>query len=414
MTQDLSDSYESLAALFQFSSLLATSSSFDEFLRNVLGRLRRLLSSEIVYARIKREKGDWTTLHDAEAPSDAPPAELTPHEEEVLGARQFISHDDADKLPSDEPLRQWQAGLTVGPIGFQNTTVGLIGAGRRTGTPFTAGQNNLMRTVADFVGVAHTTAQLHRQREEQMREHREVEIAAQIQASLLPKTFPQNARWEIHGVCESARTVGGDFFDIIETASGSIVVLIADTMGKGVPAALFASLLRASARARIDIADDPGDLLTELNRLIANDLSIHGMFITAAIVALRPDGRTIEIANAGHPAPISFDKSGSSPATEIESGGDVPLGVMSDTRYHSVRADLDAGQVACLITDGTFEIDDRNGEMLGLPALMEKLPRWWTGELETFTPGCLTHLDLLEQGQPSDDRTLVAFISRNS
>ncbi|GAB5558404.1 MAG: hypothetical protein SynsKO_00510 [Synoicihabitans sp.] len=411
MTQDLSDSYESLAALFQISSLLATSSSFDEFLRSVLERLRRLLSSDIVYARIKTENSDWMTRHDADDSSASPPDELTSHEEKVWAARQFVSHDDAEKLPPDEPLRQWQAGLTVGPIGFQNTSVGLIGAGRRAGNPFTAGQNNLMRTVADFVGVAYTTAQLHRHREEQMREHREVEIAAQIQESLLPKTFPQKTRWNIHGVCQSARTVGGDFFDIIETPDGTIMVLIADSMGKGVPAAMFASLLRASARACITVTNDPGELLTELNRLIADDLSNLGMFITAAIVALRPDGRTIEIANAGHPAPIAFDKVGGR-AIEIESGGDVPLGVINDTRYHSVRGQLDVGQVACLITDGLFEIDDLEGNMLGLTSLMNKLPGWWTGDLQTFTRGCLTHLSLLEHGQPSDDQTLVAFNSQ--
>jgi len=414
MTQDLSDSYESLAALFQIGSLLATSKNFADFLEHVLQRLKVLLASDVVYARIRSHDGRWTThLEGEQTAGSTLPTDLTAHEQGVWDAKQFSSLERIQSLPTGDPLRCWEAALMIGPISFQEVPIGLIAAARRTGAAFTAGQTNLLRTVADFVGVAYTTAELHRQREEQLREHREIEIAAQIQQSLLPTSFPQNAPWEVNGFCHSARTVGGDFFDVVTGPAGQVVILVADSMGKGVPAAMFASLLRATTRACIERTTDPGNLLTEINRLMAPDLTAMGMFITAVVVALQPDGRTLDIANAGHPALLAFQPN-QPRALEIESDGDVPLGVLPDTRYRSTRTSLFERDIACMVTDGTFELMDRHGAMLGFPELANRLPGWWTADLSTFTASCLTQLDLIEPGQASDDRTLVAFRAKAS
>ena len=412
MTQDLSDSYESLAAMFNISALLATSRSFDDFLHSVLARLRNLLSNDLVYARIRHQPGDWAVYYARAGEQIAQPeASLSALEESVLEAQQFVSHDRAAELPNSDPLNQWRAGLMVGPISFQGRPIGLIVTGRREGAAFTAGQTNLLRTIADFVGVAYTTAELHRQREDQLRELRELEIAAQIQKSLLPTTFPSSPHWQIHGVCDSARAVGGNFFDAMVGPDGHILIIIADVMGKGVPAAMLASLLRASARARLDLAHDPARLLTELNHLLAGDLASLGMFITAELISLSPDGCTYQVANAGHSDPLIFAPQDPS-AAEIATVGDVPLGVLPDTIYQSAVATLAPGSIVCLLTDGLFELEERNGEMLGMERLQALLPTWWTGDLISFTSGCLAHLKLLQRDQQSDDRTLVVFAGK--
>lgn len=333
--------------------------------------------------------------------------------EAVLAAQQFVSNDRAGDLPDSDPLRHWQAGLMIGPVSFQGKPIGIIVAGRREGAPFTAGQTNLLRTIADFVGVAHTTAELNRQREEQLRELRELEIAAQIQRSLLPTEFPESPHWDIHGICESARAAGGDFFDAMIGPDGHILVLIADVMGKGVPAAMLSSLLRASARARLDLAHDPAQLLTELNRLLAGDLASLSMFITAELISLSPDGNHCTIANAGHSDPLVF-LPGDTSAREISSVGDVPLGVLPDTEYQNATAEITPEAVVCLVTDGLFELEDASGEMLGWDALCERLPGWWQGSLPEFTSTCITSLKLIQRDHQSDDRTLVAFTRKTS
>ena len=409
MMQDLSDSYESLAAMFNISALLATSISFDEFLRGVLSRLQALLSVDLVYAKLHDDNTGWTVAyHRANEAIQRPAAEPTPLELKVWESHQLVAFESTQDLDDADPLKAWTSALMIGPIGFQSTPIGLMVAGRHDGTPFTAGQTNLLRTVADFVGVAYTTAALYRHREEQLREMRELEIAAQIQKSLLPTEFPSSEHWSVYGECESARAVGGDFFDVVTGPDGHILILIADVMGKGVPAAMFASLFRASARARLDLANNPGQLLTELNRLLADDLAALGMFITAQVISLAPDGTSLEIATAGHPSPLVFEP-GASSATELDSNGGMPLGVLPDTEYIHSHSSLAPGHVLMIGTDGLYEIEDSAGVMLGFENLAAELPRHWTGELPTFISATLNHLSLFEGDKQADDRTMVVL-----
>ena len=409
MMQDLSDSYESLAAMFNISALLATSISFNEFLRGVLSRLQELLSVDLVYTKLHDEEAGWSVdFHRANEQITRPQSAPTSLELKVWKSHQLIALESTQDLPDDEPLKQWTSALMIGPIGFQSTPIGLMVAGRHNGTPFTAGQTNLLRTVADFVGVAYTTAALHRHREEQLREMRELEIAAQIQKSLLPTVFPTSDHWSVYGECESARVVGGDFFDVVTGPDGHILILIADVMGKGVPAAMFSSLLRASARARLDLSHNPGQLLTELNRLLANDLAALGMFITAQIISLAPDGSSFEIATAGHPSPLIFQP-GAVTATELESSGGMPIGVLPDTEYTHTSTNLELGQVLMIGTDGLYEIEDASDNMLGFENLAALLPQRWTGELTSFISATFDHLSSIEHGKQADDRTMVVL-----
>ena len=220
MTQDLSDSYESLAALFNISGLLATSATFAEFLDSVLKRLRQLIEADVIYTRVQHALRGWSLSADRISRDvQAPNSEMSALEQSVWESQRLRSIDNGDNLPATEPLRHWRSGVIVCPIGFHGEAIGLITTGRREGAPFTAGQTSLVRTVADFVGVAFATDRLRQQREEQLREMRDLEIAAQIQRSLLPTHFPANANWNLHGACESAQAVGGGFYDNIESVS---------------------------------------------------------------------------------------------------------------------------------------------------------------------------------------------------
>ncbi|MCC5023918.1 MAG: hypothetical protein J6386_14535 [Candidatus Synoicihabitans palmerolidicus] len=106
MTQDLSDSYESLAALFNISALLATSLSFDEFLHGVLLRLRNLLATDLVYARLPHPKFGWRVHFNRATESvTAPLEELSALEETVWTGQRLLSYEDPSTLPPDEPLR---------------------------------------------------------------------------------------------------------------------------------------------------------------------------------------------------------------------------------------------------------------------------------------------------------------------
>src|SRR5213078_2814923 len=112
---------------------------------------------------------------------------------------------------------------------------------------------------------------------------RELDIARNIQQSLLPKTFPSLPGFGLAGFCLSARQVGGDFFDVLPLSSHSALLVVADVMGKGVPAALFAATLRTLIRAMAEWTHRPGELLARVNRLMYDELSGVDMFITAQL-----------------------------------------------------------------------------------------------------------------------------------
>ena len=128
----------------------------------------------------------------------------------------------------------------------------------------------------------------------------ELEIARGIQQSLLPRTFPKLRGFEISGFCLSARQVGGDFYDVIAPEPGKALLVVADVMGKGIPAALFGATLHTLIRAAVESTFQPAALLKRVNRLIFDDLSRVDMFITASVALVDTFEETISVANAGH------------------------------------------------------------------------------------------------------------------
>jgi serine phosphatase RsbU (regulator of sigma subunit)/anti-sigma regulatory factor (Ser/Thr protein kinase) len=410
MTQDLSDSYESLSALFNISALLATSATFKEFLHDVLLRVRTLIEADMVCVRIFEEPTGWTVHHDRASEAIPLPAAIPGTLEKSVWTKQLlqaVAH--GEGLKPGDGVSQWDAGVIICPISFNTEPIGLFTAGRRGSLPFTAGQTNIVRTIAGFVGVAFTNNRLRLLREQQLRETRELEIAAQIQQSLLPTNLPSNRSWEVHGSCKSAQWVGGDFFDVFQTDDGHLIVLIADVMGKGVSAAMLGAHLRAAVRARFDLAHDPAALLSEMNRLLTPDLSQSNMFITTLVASLPPDGGAVQVASAGHPAPLCFTPGqvGAASYPELKTG--MPIGVLPDTVYENEILPMADGVVAVLGTDGLYEFEVRDRDQFGLEALAAHLPGWWTDDVENFPAAVITHLTLLERGNQADDRTLVVI-----
>src|SRR5207244_13408913 len=98
------------------------------------------------------------------------------------------------------------------------------------------------------------------------------------------KTRPPLTGFGLAGYCESARQVGGDFYDVVKLSDHSLLMVIADVMGKGIPAAMFAATLRSLLRALPELTHQPSELLSRVNRLLFDELSEVDMFITAQLV----------------------------------------------------------------------------------------------------------------------------------
>jgi serine phosphatase RsbU (regulator of sigma subunit) len=236
-------------------------------------------------------------------------------------------------------------------------TLGRLAANK----PFTAAQLNLLHTFVDFLAIQIVNAKLLDERTASRVTRRELEIAADIQRSLLPASLPNCAPFEISAVCQSALQVGGDFYDVIPAGDGAALVVIADVMGKGVPAALFAAVLRSTLRSMPQMYSLPGELLAAANRILHDDLSRVNMFITAKVVFLNARWGKVISASAGHcPLLISNLTDNDGPKN---SG--LPLGIEPKVFYPQKVNALARGAVAQLFTDGLSETRNAAGEQLG-------------------------------------------------
>lgn len=196
--------------------------------------------------------------------------------------------------------------------------------------------------------------------ERQSQEH-ELQRAREIQEGLLPKTIPQIPGFEIAGAWEPARTVSGDYFDVIELGEDKLAICIADVVGKGVAAALLMANVQAAVRAFAAKSVSPSSLCQRVNSALCNIITT-GQFVTLFYGLL--DGRlnTLRYSNAGHLPPILLRSSGTN--HPLDDNGAL-LGVFPDWQYEESLVKLTPGDRLLLFTDGITEAMHPDGEEFG-------------------------------------------------
>ncbi len=374
MTAELASAYESLSTIFRFSAGLADQLKPEDFARKWLGELTKMTGADWFILRLVVNGGRALKL--AAHSGDAPTEPLLSMENvgvvdasveaRATYSRTDIWFDRAHPTVAPDPLAQFAPGGNgfAHPIVVNDQVVGVLTVGRRNSdVVFEAGQVSLIQTFADFLGIQIRNAQITEQQLLSRLTGRELEIAADIQHSLLPTKLPELSGFRLLGHYQSARQIGGDFYDAFVTPDGGLLLAIADVMGKGVPAAMFAAIFRSQLRAGMERATSPGALLNWLNQTLFPDLDRVEMFITAQIVYLNPRRRTLRMAAAGHP-PL-FLIGSDALVQKIENEG-MPLGVLPDAVYTEKNVPLPTGARLLLFTDGLTEASDARGKLLGL------------------------------------------------
>ncbi len=286
----------------------------------------------------------------------------------TLTAERFDLREDSDR---SEPLRAIGPEATglVCPLVFGGALVGTLAVGRRGGDfPLGKLQDEVVRVFAEFLAIQ--TVNLRHHKEEMLRRLvvRESEIAQEIQHLLLPRTLPQLEGFGLAGGWQSARAVGGDFYDALAVGERSLFLMVADVMGKGVPAALFAATMRGLLRGLAARSDEPATILSGLNRLLYTELSAVNMFITAQVVHVDLETRTITAASAGHCPPL-YVPPGRHTVIALPVHG-LPIGVLPNTVYQSATAVLGAPATLLLHTDGLTDTRNSEGRQFGQRRLM--------------------------------------------
>ena len=189
-----------------------------------------------------------------------------------------------------------------------------------------------------------------------------------IQTRLLPRSGRRAGPYRIDAAFQPAESVGGDFYDLIELADGSLLVAILDVSGHGVAAALHTALLRTVLRYESSSNADPAAVLAAMNREFATVVD-SGEFATGCIVRLYPDHR-LQYASAGHDAAVIV-----TPHLEprfLDEGG-LALGILPEERYFAGKSHLESGSSLYLYTDGLHEFACEDGSLFGRERLVQLL-----------------------------------------
>ena len=206
-------------------------------------------------------------------------------------------------------------------------------------------------------------------RQQRLSDEEEQQDAAQIQRGLMPRDASAPAGMAIAASSQAARTVGGDYYDIIRLNQSSFALCIADVVGKGVAAALLMSNLQASVRMLAPELHDTAALCHRINQAIAAN-SVPGKFITFFYCILDSEQRRVRFTNAGHNWPMLAHADGSIERLNTE---DTVLGAASQSNYHQQELELRSGDRLVMFTDGISEACDNAGVEFGEDQLLALL-----------------------------------------
>jgi len=193
---------------------------------------------------------------------------------------------------------------------------------------------------------------------------RDLAIASDIQSQLLQQSFSMPLEGlEVAHYNQPAQDVGGDFYDSAVDGRGLPSVYIGDVSGKGISAALLMARITSMLGLIHPLPQSNGETLNLLNRALADQV-VRGMFVTLLGLSLHRDSPRLELASAGHCRPLLL-RSGQ-PPRELEVPGALPIGILPETKYQSIRHEVEAGDILVLFTDGLSESRDPvSGALLG-------------------------------------------------
>jgi phosphoserine phosphatase RsbU/P len=203
--------------------------------------------------------------------------------------------------------------------------------------------------------------------EQEAQQHRkEMDIAASIQRSLISTSEVESDFARVVAQTEPCRDVGGDFFDV-DVSDNTVTVIVADVSGKGVSAALLASMIHGMFHSQISGGANLVLAIRSINRFLCS--RVAGLKYATLIGAQLGRDGSLQIVNCGHvPALITHDG-----AVAHVMDGDMPVGLLPDADFHIIEQHLGIGSRLCIFTDGISETENAMGEEFGADRVKECL-----------------------------------------
>lgn len=363
----LEDAYQNLGTMYAFMQAISKTIHRQELLELISGKILEIYPaarSVGIYLRAARDKGaadEQTPFHlvhlaGAEEARRAPTLRDATSKAVLRASRAIFS--------AEAP-----AGSTVGstmyaPMIDREDALGVIyvSAGQAQQDAFTIADLDLLNGIAVPAAIMLQNTRMHEESLQRERLNRDLELAAQIQKSFLPREVLSVPGVEFLATYKAAYTVGGDFYDVFWVAPDKLAVFIGDISGKGVAAALLMARISGELRVAALAHVDPVSVFTIMNKAVINRGQPE-LFFTAIYFTLDVNTGEVWLGTAGQPSPYLCHADGTVDA--ITEGASGAVGMLDDPQFSATQLFLEDGDSLVLYTDGVVEAAALDGSLYG-------------------------------------------------
>jgi sigma-B regulation protein RsbU (phosphoserine phosphatase) len=240
-------------------------------------------------------------------------------------------------------------------------------------------------------------------------------VAMEIQQTLLPLEPPRIDGLDIHAVTRYSDKTGGDFFDYLCVGEGGrqrLCVAVGDVSDHGIPSALLMATARALLRYRADAAGSVGKIVTDVNAKFSDDVESSGRFITLFLARIDRVHPRIEWVRAGHDPALLYDPE--TDAFQSLQGNGIPLGVESGYRYGESACGARPGQILFIGTDGIWETRNREDTFFGKDRLCEVIRRHADAPAAHITRAIIDSVVQYRGSEPQEDDLTAVVVKFES
>jgi phosphoserine phosphatase RsbU/P len=290
----------------------------------------------------------------------------------VIRTKEVCIIRDFMKNPNVEPNPQLSIDSYVClPLLVKGALIGVVNIIQKSSasaTKLTYDDIKTLMTITSLSGTAIHNALLYKETLRRKALEQELKIANSIQNKLLPSSVPNNDTFNFGAISIPAREIGGDYYDFFILDEENIGILLADIIGKGIPAGLFMAMLKSILHRHIPQFISPAKALSYLNKLLFKDQVIN-KFVPLFYGILNTKNNSFTYSNAGHEPAMLYSKN---KVSTLDTMG-FPLGAYEDAKYQEKEITLQDEDIVLIFTDGVVEARNKNGIAFGRSKLQSIL-----------------------------------------